>query len=190
MGEVQFYYSAGGREVYGPVSKTALQQLLRDHIVDSNYFFCREGETEWRQLDPAVLEAEPEQMELPEPEVHALATDEPTPSAFKEWLDNFWSTWVDIMESTSVRLFQRGICGLVPILIGFILTSHYALTLARTAPAQDHMGSLCGYFAGVVAATALIVYLSGLPFFVAYRLWIRASAMLFLGLLVAIGLIQ
>jgi len=195
MEEVHFYYSAGGRDVYGPVTKAMLHDLLRDNIIDSNYFFCREGETEWRQVDPAVIDAEPE-VYLPDPE-ETPATEvemvaEAPPSALSERLDAFWSSWVEIMESTSIRLFLRGICIIVPILVGFILTSHYARTLPVNAsdPTDNHLVPLSSRFAIILAAVALIVYLVGLPFPTAYRLWIRTSSMLFLGALVASGLIH
>jgi len=190
MEEVQFYYSAGGREVYGPVNKIMMHQLLRDNIIDSNYFFCRAGETEWRPLDPIVLEAEPATIEIEEPPAPAPETEQPATSYSNERLDSLWSSWVEIMESTSVRIFLRAICVLVPLLIGFILTSHYALTLPKTEHTEDHMGPLVGRFIEIIGAVALVVYLIGLPFPTAYRLWIRTTTMLFLGALVGSSLIH
>jgi len=176
----QYYYSRDGNEVNGPFTLDILRQLLEDGVVNSGCYFCREGDAEWQLISPEVLAAEPE------PTVE-ISADQAPRSALNEKLDGFWSTWVEIMESPPVRLFLRAICTIVPVLLGFILTSHHARSLPQTEHSEDNMGPLVGYFAGVIAVVALVVYLIGLPFPHAYRLWIRTSAMLILSIPVAVG---
>lgn len=185
--DTPYYYSRDGSDVNGPVTEEALRQLLQDNVIDATCYFCREGDTEWQQISMEIfaLEAAAPSFELP-------ASPEPTaaeapPSPGNERLEGWWSAMVDIMESPSIRVIFHGICILVPVLLGFILTSHYAHSLPPTEHTEDHMVPLTGCFFGVIAAAALIVYLIGLPCPPAYRLWARTGAMLLLSLPVIFG---
>jgi hypothetical protein len=181
VGDIQYYYSRDGNEVNGPFTINILRQLMEDRVINSGCYFCREGDAEWQLLDPAVLAAEPD----PEP-----PADVAPRSAASERLDSLWSAWVEIMESPSILIFLRIICAIVPLILAFILTSHYARSLPETEHMENNMGPLAGCFTGVVVGVSLVVYLIGLPFPHAYRLWIRSSAMLLLAVPVATGLIR
>lgn len=191
MGEVNFFYSPGGRDVYGPVPRETLHQLLRENIVDSSYYFCAEGAAEWQQLSPEALEAASElALDFEAQPAAPPEVEETSPSLVADRLDGFWSAWVEIMESTSIRLFLRAICIVVPPLLGFILASHYARSLPPVEHSETRILPVIAYFAGVLAIIYLIAYLVGLPIPKAYRLWLRTSAMLFLAVVVVMGWIR
>jgi len=55
MEETRYFYSTDGTDALGPVTHEEFCQLIRDQVIGSESFFCHEGETEWRPLDPDVF---------------------------------------------------------------------------------------------------------------------------------------
>ena len=188
MGEVNFFYSPGGQDVYGPVPRETLHGLLRDNIIDSSYYFCVEGATEWQHLSPETLEAAAFEALASQAQTMGPPETQQAPSSvMAERLDSLWSAWVEIMESLAARIFLRAICIIVPPLLGFILVSHYALSLPPVEHSETRILPIAGCFAGILAVTYLFIYLIGVPLPKAYRLWLRASTILLLAVFVVMG---
>jgi hypothetical protein len=63
--ETFYFYSTDGSDALGPVTHEEFCQLIRDKVIGSESFFCYEGETEWRPLDPDVFVRPPGTTRLP-----------------------------------------------------------------------------------------------------------------------------
>lgn len=180
MEDIPYYFSQDGSDPQGPVTKAALRQLFLDGEINTTYFFCQEGDPEWQ---PFTLQGLDESGVV----VEEAPPMEETLPAKKEVLENLWSSWVEIMESTSVRMFCYALYLVMPLLLGFILTAHYVNSLPSSEPVENHMGDIASRFIGINAIVVLVMYLMGVPFPHAYRLWIRAGGLLILAIPVAVG---
>ena len=65
MDETHYFYSTDGTDALGPVTHEEFCQLIRDQVIGSESFFCYEGETEWRSLDPDIFVRPPGTTRLP-----------------------------------------------------------------------------------------------------------------------------
>jgi len=65
MEQQLFFYSKDGTDSHGPVTEEELRALIVDKVIGSDSYFCREGETEWRPLDPDVFVRPPGTTRLP-----------------------------------------------------------------------------------------------------------------------------
>ena len=55
MEEVRYFYSRDGTDALGPVTHEEFCQLIQDNAIGADSFYCHEGETEWRPLDPEAF---------------------------------------------------------------------------------------------------------------------------------------
>ena len=65
MQELQYFYSKTGT-VSGPVSMSVLKKLIREKVIDSSCYLCREGDDKWEPLNPDFFQGRP-RLPIPQP---------------------------------------------------------------------------------------------------------------------------
>jgi hypothetical protein len=168
----RYCYSTDGTDAHGPVPHDEFCQLIRDKVIGSDSFFCLEGETEWRPLDPDLFVRPPGTTRLPPYEPPPYVPQPDAKARDEERLEQLQQAWEDDGPYPIALLW---ICWLLR--IGSSITL-YTLT-----------GGANGYFglAGILAVFAFIPYVITLPFRRPWRIRIRLVAIIIFATLTIIG---
>lgn len=175
MEEILFYYSADGSDVQGPVTENNLHQLFRDKVIGPTSYFCPQGETEWRQLNPENIEIK---VLPPQPKVIPVIATVPIPQ-----LQGQVKSLV-VNERTEDSTFHM-VLGMLCYVITFggaILSTCIRQSKGIDA---DSLGGVMGGLVGGILIIATIPYLVSLAFsrYPLIRLLVRVIGMVFFTLL-------
>ena len=158
--EVRYYYSKDGTSTEGPVSKSVLRQLFLDQNLSSESFICREDESDWQPLDPAMFQSRPKfrpPLRGPRPAQSSGSARAPR-QRLRLFRRNAWYTDTNLLDPRFLRFLNVIIIAIT--FGGALLAVHlrYVVFKATLLAAAD-LKEVIGYFAVSAGLIFILPYL-------------------------------